>query len=115
MTVPPALTPEEWAEVFAQIERAPIVLGRGHQVVACIECSEDGSEDFHAAAAIALANQPYGFTREEVAALRIAMEGATLEYVRGGMSQSQGRPLHFGERLLVQSAIEKILALLPPE
>lgn len=93
--IQPALTPEEWARFLA-------VLAETDHWTA-YRCM---SQDFHGLAALALHGQPFGFTWEDVVALR--------EEVRGEWEGPGGTILgEPGHRLL--SIAARIAALLPPE
>lgn len=109
--VGPALTAEEWALGIPQATRGHLDIVRWDEVgrEMFITTKANGGcqihiagRDMHALAALALYQQPFGFTREDVAA---ALHGA--HWAGYG-----GDPDHI-ERL--RSLAARIAALLPPE
>lgn len=109
--VRPALTPDEWRAGKAYRDRDEnYALKIGHGFAVEVEFSDDeefqyaevgiGGDAGHALAALALHNQPYGFTWEDVDMLRAMPDGTGYASVDD--------PERFA------SVIDRIAALLPP-
>lgn len=99
----PALTAEEWADPWLALTNEGI-----HWVAPDYPAEGlvglDGEFDRHALAALCLHDQPFGFTREDMDALRSALEQIELD------------PYCFGaEVAILPGIIDRIEALLPPE
>ncbi len=103
--IPPALTPEEWEGVLDSTDED------GAASADIIEFAMGGR--FHAAAAIALVSQPFGFSQEDVDALEAEWHDAdcgALYALYDHECDCHKRPAR--ERLYDLAA--KIAALLPP-
>jgi len=107
----PAITAEEWEDAQGYWLQGAFSAGfrdRGRLQIS-LPTSEDRDDldpdDRHQLAALALYGQPFGFTREDVAAIREA---------RGPLD---GRCSHFGadEQFDYGSLADRIEALLPPK
>lgn len=97
-TVGPALTPEEWAEV-AEVTDPAFALTE-------LRIERDVEDAPHAAAAIYLHGQPFGFTWEMHDALRFC---AARTRAHDGPSGTDGN-----YAALCDEAADRIAALLPP-
>ena len=101
--IKPALTAEEWA-AFLTNHGQGMVGDRysfmGHHA----RGADDGEEDYQAAAALCPHGQPFGFTRDDLTWLAVAIDG---------FETDSGHLELPGERL--QSLADRIEALLPPE
>ena len=105
--IKPALTPEEWAAMLALEERAA---SKGERLVEWA-VDETYELDRHGLAALALHGQPFGFSREDVEAIRALARHARVHMER----YTEGapvRPAHIEQAL---AATDRIAALLPPE
>lgn len=107
-SIQPALTPEEWADrtaplgdlgMTATFGRAAVVVGVGSSIVTTV-----ANEGRHALAALCLHGQPYGFTWDDVRAIR--------KYCGSGISR-EPEPVPGAEA--VWEIADRIAALLPPE
>jgi hypothetical protein len=115
---PPALTPEEWAR--ARQDDLPQFEGGG-RVSTAIETAHLYSVrawdltpgDCHALAALALHGQPFGFTREEVAAIMTCVDVTREACVDAPTDAQSEREAAAWQ--LAWSAAAKLAALLPPE
>lgn len=102
-SISPALTPQEWRESQATV-RGPLD---------DIMTDDDGyirplkPDRLHAIAAVALYGQPFGFTREELDALR--------QHVTSCGEYGYACYCTVVDHERQQSALAKIAALLPPE
>jgi len=127
-TVRPALTPEEWARLRAtnHLTRPIGYAGQeigvqvGHPwsgVSITAEHSHAGlsREMSHALAAVALHGQPFGFTREDVVALRRVVEIAREHEDRGPRDEGWQSPEFSAAVARAESAVDRLAALLPPE
>lgn len=124
MTEPiaPALTPEEWAQKHLRLQadsydsdrNAAVEIKAGPNYLHLTDHENprwaviDQPKERHALAALALHGQSFGFTREDVATLRLAAEASRVPNGREADSMSQRR-----NRLRLIAA--RIEALLPPE
>lgn len=86
MSIKPALTAEEWTKALPKPEAYEMYVG-------------DTPEIRHYLAALNLVGQPFGFTRRDVDAIRIAAESANT-------------PAHYEA---LHDLADRIEALLPPE
>jgi hypothetical protein len=110
--IAPALTAEEWA--LRQFYRRERPQRDPHFV--CVDDeglrveSEEpiGPQNRHALAALALHDQPFGFTREMVAALEYQTFGTRRYDLLRGKSMAE-------IAAIAGQAIERLVALLPPE
>jgi len=98
----PALTAEEWRNVLPLAD----VEDRGQLIIGGLG---EGREDFRRIAALALYGQPFGFTRDDVTAIRFAREA--LERFGAAV----GEPLSGEIAGQYESLADRIEALLPPE
>lgn len=102
MTVKPALTAEEWAEVL----ECAFVEGMVAGAVYGADMADIGRpKERHALAALCLHNQPFGFTRGDVRYLRACAD--IVGEVQGGHYHTEEGELH--------RIADRIEALLPPE
>lgn len=78
-TIPPALTPEEWAHPDMYVERDGFYVYAPRGIIGPVVGATDSSGGVglgqiqHAVAALCLYGQPFGFTQEDVALLRAAV------------------------------------------
>lgn len=126
--IEPALTAEEWANSHVERHRSeglddyyrPLPVARidkdglhlHYRGSAGVTLSEPESR--HAAAALALHGQPFGFTREDLELVLLARDAGRVT-VDDGYPVYVGRPLTFGEQNRLRDVAAKIEALLPPE
>jgi hypothetical protein len=111
----PALTPEQWAAkrynaapgFGTDVEIQPMPEGVGVRLSVgngCYDYSVHVADGRHAIAALALHDQPFGFTREDEAVLRF--------YARH-IAENPNFSIHACEQ--IHKVADKIAALLPPE
>lgn len=101
----PAMTPEEWKAA----RRYPPGVVYGFE-----DGAEEGVMSRHRMAAMCLYNQPFGFTREDVALLRKRAQSLYSESVNGYPDSAYlGRLKAEGE--VYDSLANRIASLLPPE
>lgn len=122
--VKPALTAEEWAEkCFEENEEWTSFAARrredGSIYVMCGYERDAETNRPHALAALALYNQPFGFTREDVEFLR-ELARTTRKTLIGSGAASSGALLSAmalidREADFIDSLASRISALLPPE
>ena len=95
--IEPAMTPEEWGMALA----APpgVIYGFNKQ--------DEGWMSCHRMAAMCLYRQPFGFTREDIATLKQAIDDVSNVDVWGSVYDEQLDAL--------RSLLGRITALLPPE
>ena len=105
--IKPALTAEEWAVWLKDGARVPEMVDACYRDVFGGR-AEDGSR--HAQAAVALHEQPFGFTREDVEVL----EGLVVALNRVGQLPSEPGLSEFYVPYC-RSFADRIEALLPPE
>ena len=132
--ISPALTPEEWAKGGHRREFGPDIFDRPEDLenphcvksfqpgtvrVSCGDCVTWGhgavldAEDRHAAAALCLYGQPFGFTREDVEALQF--EGNDLLAWAGDAETDDERRRMNRHGFQLLNVASRIAALLPPE
>jgi hypothetical protein len=125
----PALTAEGWEHKEFAVGNTPKREKPGHTLFGYIK-SETGAlhlgwdgdlclpvQDTHPLAALALYGQPFGFTREDVAELRGAIDDVESNILEGGSFESI-RLLDRHEHptiLCLRSLADRIEARLPPE
>lgn len=110
-TVRPALTPEEWKLLSCETPLEKVALGMDASMSTMLVITHRtetgpilvGTRHLHQAAALALHDQPFGFTREDV------------ETCRGIADQADAFRLNAGAEQWLRSLADRIAALLPPE
>lgn len=101
-TIPPALSAEEWAEVY-QMSTIPLF-----NYLSASEHASLTRRQRHAAAALLLHQQSFGFTREDVARIREAAQ--TMQWSAIWMGEDDKSPA-----AMLRALAERIAALLPPK
>ena len=97
--IEPALTPEQWREVEkGNLDATDMVTAYCEEGVVIIE-----DDRWHALAALALYDQDFGFTREDLSTLRDAAE-----YAEVGYKDRKTRDA-------IMALADRIAKLLPPE
>lgn len=110
-TVRPALTSEEWERLACETRGEKVALGMDASMATMLVVTARtetgptlvGTRQLHQAAALALHDQPFGFTREDV------------ETCRGIADQADAFRLNAGAEQWLRSLAARIAALLPPE
>ncbi len=112
-SVKPALTSEEWGIDTPGVERDGLLMfvPQDSSLVVVGLVGEAGigigGDDLHCLAALALHNQPYGFTHEDVVGLRSTVEA--MESGDWGIVEYLRAPIN-----TLNSLADRIAALLPP-
>lgn len=110
--IKPALSKEEWDDALKQWETGPVQMD---ELLGLTAHAQSTRSQQHGAAALALYGQPFGFTREDIKALRVAAEAADQDAYYFADLAPEGDGVWEGAASIYRSLANRIESLLPPE